>query len=49
MDTKLSETFYQMSVKVVNTWAALLANYANQIGIQEYFKTVKVLGKGVSA
>jgi serine/threonine protein kinase len=49
MASKQSETFYHMNLKVVSFWASLLANYINQIGVQEYFRTVRMLGKGVSA
>ncbi len=49
LSNKMSETFYTMSLKTINCWATLLSNYTNQIGINEYYKTIKALGKGVSA
>lgn len=49
MDDRKSESFYHEDINVINKWAAILINYINQIGIQEYYKTIKHLGKGVSA
>ena len=49
MDDRKSESFYHEDTNVINKWAAILINYINQIGIQEYYKTIKHLGKGVSA
>lgn len=43
------ESFYSEDPSVVGKWRAVLMNYINQIGIQEYYKTIKHLGKGVSA
>lgn len=43
------ESFYSEDASVVGKWRAVLSNYVNQIGIQEYYKTIKHLGKGVSA
>ena len=43
------ESFYTEDPSVVGKWRAVLMNYVNQIGIQEYYKTIKHLGKGVSA
>ena len=34
---------------MANKWGTILINYINQIGIQEYYKTIRHLGKGVSA